>query len=110
MGGPVDYGGGLSVRYAFVRYDPTQRFELLEWRGPDAAPAVSRFSDPGGGRLAFAVADLDAALAAVESRLHLTPEPPQELSDGRRFSRFATPWGLTIQLLMRPAIPVESPD
>jgi catechol 2,3-dioxygenase-like lactoylglutathione lyase family enzyme len=101
--GPIDYGNGLSVRTAFLRYDPAHVFELLEWQGPNVAPAVSRFNDPGGGHLALAVADLDTALAAVTAQFDLAPEPPQQLPDGRRFSRFTTPWGLTVQLLTRPS-------
>jgi catechol 2,3-dioxygenase-like lactoylglutathione lyase family enzyme len=98
--GPVDYGSGLSVTAALVRYDPDHTFELLEWRGPHV-PSVAGFTDPGGGHLCFAVADLDATLAAVRSLLRVAPEPPREIPDGRWFSRFTTPWGLTIQLLNR---------
>jgi catechol 2,3-dioxygenase-like lactoylglutathione lyase family enzyme len=98
--GPVDYGRGLSVTAALVRYDPDHTFELLEWRGRHV-PFVAGFTDPGGGHLCFAVADLDAALAAVRTLLRVAPEPPRQIPDGRQFSRFTTPWGLTIQLLTR---------
>jgi catechol 2,3-dioxygenase-like lactoylglutathione lyase family enzyme len=101
--GPVDYGSGLSVTTALVRYDPGHTFELLEWRGPDVPATVAGFTDPGGGHLCFAVADLDAALVAVRALLRVAPEPPRTIPDGRRFSRFTTPWGLTIQLLTRSA-------
>jgi catechol 2,3-dioxygenase-like lactoylglutathione lyase family enzyme len=99
--GPVDYGSGLTVTAALVRYDPSHSFELLEWRGPDVPSTVAGFTDPGGGHLCFAVADLDVALAAVRSLLRVAPEPRREIPDGRQFSRFTTPWGLTIQLLTR---------
>jgi len=101
--GPVDYESGLSVTTAMVRYDPDHNFELLEWRGPDVPATVAGFTDPGGGHLCFAVDDLDAALAAVRTLLRVAPEPPRAIPDGRRFSRFTTPWGLTIQLLTRSA-------
>lgn len=101
--GPVDYGSALSVTSALVRYDPCHTFELLEWRGPDVPTAVAGFTHPGGGHLCFAVADLDAALAAVRALLRVAPEPPRAIPDGRQFSRFPTPWGLTIQLLSRRA-------
>jgi catechol 2,3-dioxygenase-like lactoylglutathione lyase family enzyme len=97
--GPVDYGNGVSVSAAMVRYGNAQRFELLEWRGPDANQTMAGFTDLGGGHLCFAVADLDASLAAVQTLLAVVPESPREIADGRRFSRFVTPWGLTIQLL-----------
>jgi len=100
-GGPVDYGNGVSVSAAMVRYGGAHQFELLEWRGPDVDQTMAGFTDMGGGHLCFAVADLDASLAAVQSLLHVAPEPPREIPDGRRFSRFMTPWGLTIQLLTR---------
>jgi catechol 2,3-dioxygenase-like lactoylglutathione lyase family enzyme len=103
--GPADYGNGLSVVAAMVRYGGGQQFELLEWRGLGAERPMAGFTDPGGGHLCFAVADLEAALAAVRSLLHVAPAPPRETPDGRRFSRFATPWGLTIQLLTRVAAP-----
>ena len=99
--GPVDYGSGLSVIAALVRYDPDHTFELLEWRGPRVPSAVAGFTDPGGGHLCFAVADLDAALAAVRTLLRIEPEPPRQIPDGRQFSRFTTPWGMSIQLLTR---------
>ena len=99
--GPVDYGNGLSVSAAMVRYGNTHLFELLEWRGPDVNQTMAGFTDLGGGHLCFAVADLDASLAAVQALLDVAPEPPVEIPDGRRFSRFLTPWGLTIQLLTR---------
>jgi catechol 2,3-dioxygenase-like lactoylglutathione lyase family enzyme len=99
--GPVDYGNGVFVSAAMVRYGGTHQFELLEWRGLDVDQTMAGFTDMGGGHLCFAVADLDASLAAVQSLLHVTPEPPREIPDGRRFSRFMTPWGLTIQLLTR---------
>jgi catechol 2,3-dioxygenase-like lactoylglutathione lyase family enzyme len=98
-GGPVGYGNGLSVSYALVRSDPALTFELLEWRGPDVDPTVPRFTDTGGGHLAFAVADVKAAYAMVAARLDLEITPPADLPDGRRFMRFTTAWGLTIQLL-----------
>jgi catechol 2,3-dioxygenase-like lactoylglutathione lyase family enzyme len=100
-GGPVAYGNGLTVTYALVRADATLAFELLEWRGPDVDPTIPRFSDTGGGHIAFAVADLDAALAAVAADPGLEATLPAELPDGRRFMRFTTAWGLTIQLLTR---------
>ena len=107
--GPVDYGSGRSVTAALVRYDPDHTFELLEWRGPHV-PFVAGFTDPGGGHLCFAVADLDAALTAVRTLLRIAPEPPRQIPDGRQFSRFTTPWGLTIQLLTRgPDQPVRCP-
>jgi hypothetical protein len=37
----------------------------------------------------------------VRSLLRVAPEPRREIPDGRQFSRFTTPWGLTIQLLTR---------
>jgi len=92
-GGPVDYGDGLTVRYALLRYDPATTFELLEWRGPDVGQTMPGFSDAGGGHIAFAVADLDVALAAVALCPELAVSPPQDLPDGRRFARFTTPWG-----------------
>lgn len=99
--GPVDYGSGLSVSAAMVRYDRCHSFELLEWVGPGVPTAVAGFTDPAGGHLCFAVADLETALAAVRTLLHIAPEPPRQIPDGRQFSRFTTPWGLTIQLLTR---------
>jgi catechol 2,3-dioxygenase-like lactoylglutathione lyase family enzyme len=98
-GGPVAYGNGLSVSYALVRSDPAHAFELLEWRGPDVDPTVPRFTDTGGGHLAFVVADVEAAHAAVAARPDLEISPPADLPDGRRFMRFTTAWGLTIQFL-----------
>jgi catechol 2,3-dioxygenase-like lactoylglutathione lyase family enzyme len=98
-GGPVDYGNGVSVSTAMVRYSDAHQFELLEWRGPAVDQTMAGFTAMGGGHLCFAVADLDAALTAVHSLLRVPPEPPREIPDGRRFSRFMTPWGLTIQLL-----------
>ena len=99
--GPVDYRSGLSVTAALVRYDPDHTFELLEWRGPHVSSTMAGFTDPGGGHLCFAVADLESSLAAVRTLLRVAPEPPREIPDGRQFSRFTTPWGLTIQLLTR---------
>jgi catechol 2,3-dioxygenase-like lactoylglutathione lyase family enzyme len=98
---PVDYGSGLSVTAALIRYDPDHTFELLEWRGPDVPSTMAGFTDPGGGHLCFTVADLESSLAAVRTLLRVAPEPPREIPDGRQFSRFTTPWGLTIQLLTR---------
>lgn len=98
-GGPVPYGEGLSVTYALVRTNSALAIELLEWRGPDVDPTIPRFTDTGGGHLAFTVADLDAALAAVAAVPNLAVSPPQALPDGRRAARFTTPWGLTMQLL-----------
>jgi catechol 2,3-dioxygenase-like lactoylglutathione lyase family enzyme len=100
-GGPVDYGDGLTVSYALLRFDETTAFELLEWRGPHVGQAMPGFSDNGGGHIAFVVADLDLALAAVAEQSEMTVSPPQDLPDGRRFARFTTPWGLTVQLLTR---------
>jgi catechol 2,3-dioxygenase-like lactoylglutathione lyase family enzyme len=102
-GGPVAYGNGLSVSYALVRPDSNLAFELLEWRGPDVDPTIPRFSDTGGGHLAFVVADLEAARAAVTTVPNLALSPPQDLPDGRRSMRFTTAWGLTVQLLTRAA-------
>lgn len=107
-GGPIAYGNGLSATYALVRSEPALAFELLEWRGPDVDPTVPRFTDTGGGHLAFAVADLDEALAVVARRDDLALTPPTDLPDGRRLARFTTAWGLTIQLLSQfPATPEE---
>jgi catechol 2,3-dioxygenase-like lactoylglutathione lyase family enzyme len=98
-GGPVPRGNGLTLTYALVRYDPTLAFELLLWRGSGVKQAMPGFSDVGGGHLAFTVADLDVALAAAGRHPGVRVEPTDELPDGRRFARFTTPWGLTIQLL-----------
>jgi len=106
--GPVDYGRGLSVTAALVRYDPRHSFELLEWRGPDVPSTVAGFTDPGAGHLCFAVADLESSLAAVRTLLWVAPEPPRKIADGRQFSRFTTPWGLTIQLLTESADQTDS--
>jgi catechol 2,3-dioxygenase-like lactoylglutathione lyase family enzyme len=106
-GGPVAYGNGLSVTYALVRCEPELACELLEWRGPDVDPTIPRFTDTGGGHLAFTVADLDEALAAVATVPNLALSSPQALPDGRRSLRFTTTWGLTIQLLTRMPAPGE---
>jgi catechol 2,3-dioxygenase-like lactoylglutathione lyase family enzyme len=100
-GGPVDYGDGLTVSYALVRYDSATAFELLEWQGPDVGRSMPGFSETDGGHIAFAVADLDGALAAVAAHHEFIVSSAQDLPDGRRFARFMTPWGLTIQLLTR---------
>src|SRR5262245_36388669 len=77
--GPVDYGKRLSVSAAMVRHGGTHQFELLEWRGPDVDQTMAGFTDMGGGHLCFAVADLDASLAAVQSLLGVAAEPPREI-------------------------------
>jgi predicted enzyme related to lactoylglutathione lyase len=82
-----------------VRFDETAAFELLEWQGPAVGRTTPGFSDTGGGHIAFTVADLDLALAAVASEPDAAITPPRDLPDGRRFARFTTPWGLTVQLL-----------
>ena len=105
--GPVDYGSGLSVTAALIRYDQDHAFELLEWRGPGVPSTVAGFTDPGGGHLCFTVADLESSLAAVRTLLRVAPELPREIPDGRQFSRFTTPWGLTIQLLTRSTVKSE---
>jgi catechol 2,3-dioxygenase-like lactoylglutathione lyase family enzyme len=100
-GGPVAFGNGLTVTYAFIRPDPAVVLELLEWRGPDVDPTIPRFSDTGGGHIAFAVDDIEAALAAVATEPNLAVTPPRDLPDGRRSARLTTAWGLTVQLLTR---------
>jgi catechol 2,3-dioxygenase-like lactoylglutathione lyase family enzyme len=98
-GGPVDRGGDTTLSYALVRYDPTVAFELLEWRGPDVNTEMPGFTDTGGGHLAFRVVDLDRAMAVVREQPGTQVDGPELLPDGRRFLRFTTPWGMTIQLL-----------
>jgi catechol 2,3-dioxygenase-like lactoylglutathione lyase family enzyme len=102
-GGPVAYDDGLMVTYALIRCDQSMAVELLEWRGPDVDPTIPRFSDTGGGHVAFAVDDFEVASAAVASLPNLALSPPQDLPDGRQSLRFTTAWGLTIQLLTRTA-------
>jgi catechol 2,3-dioxygenase-like lactoylglutathione lyase family enzyme len=99
--GRVDYGNGLSVTAALIRYGGATQFELLEWRGPGARQEMAGLHDLGGGHLAFAVADLDASLAGAASLLRVSAPATRELPDGRRAVWFPTPWGMTIQLLTR---------
>lgn len=98
-GGPIDRGGEATLTYALVRYDPSVAFELLEWRGPDVNAAMPGFMDTGGGHLAFRVVDFDRATAVLGEQPGIIVDGPELLPDGRRFLRFATPWGMTIQLL-----------
>jgi len=97
--GPVDYGNGVIRECGDgpVRQRPTVRTPGMAGTGRQSDHGgVHR---PGRGHLCFAVADLDASLAAVQTLLGVVPESPRQIPDGRRFSRFVTPWGLTIQLL-----------
>lgn len=99
--GPAAWGNGLTVTSALVRYDRHAQFELLEWHGASVQPAMAGLHDPGGGHLAFAVADLDGAIIAAEALLRVPIAAPRQLPDGRRATWFSTPWGMTIQLLTR---------
>ena len=98
-GGPVDRWPGTTLRYALLRFDAAVAFELLEWQGPNAASSMPGFTDTGGGHLALVVTDLDAAEAALAAQPGLGAIIPEVLPDGRRFIRFETSWGMTIQLL-----------
>ncbi|BAL25030.1 VOC family protein [Azoarcus sp. KH32C] len=79
--------------------DGTQ-LELFSF--PEPPPRPSRPEACGLRHLAFAVADLDAALRALEA-LRVTVEPVRidELT-GRRFTFFADPDGLPLELYERP--------
>ncbi len=98
-GGLVDRFPGVVLSYALLRYDAADAFELLEWRGANVNPAMPGFTDAGGGHLALVVPDLAAAEAALASQPGLGAVFAEDLPDGRRFVRFETSWGMTIQLL-----------
>jgi steroid delta-isomerase-like uncharacterized protein len=98
-GGPVDRLPGVTLSYALMRFDAAVAFELLEWRGPNVNTRLPSFTDVGGGHLAVVVPDLAAAEAALASQPGVRGIIAEDLPDGRRFVRFETPWGMTIQLL-----------
>jgi catechol 2,3-dioxygenase-like lactoylglutathione lyase family enzyme len=97
-GGPVDREG-IELTYALARYDPTVVFELLEWRHPGGNGAMPGFNETGGGHLAFRVPDLDAAIEVLARQPGIQIDGPEPIPDGRRFIRFATSWGMTVQLI-----------
>ena len=99
-GGPMGRDDGQTTLVtAFVRYDPSVAFELLEWQGPNVNETMPGFMDTGGGHLAFRVADLDRAMAVLKEQPGIQIDGPEDIPDGRRFLRFMTPWGMTIQLI-----------
>ena len=94
------------LHLALLRYDDHLKIELLAYTlpdGPAAPPAPPHQSDPGGTHLAFAVADLDAALAYLRAQPMVRVLEAGYRPDGRGYAFFATPWGMELQLISYPA-------
>ena len=90
--------GQATVRLAMLRYGATL-VELLEFRQPGRPWAIPAMRDPGGCHLAFAVIDLDAAIAHLRDQPGVAVGEPDRLPGGRRRAFFTSPWGLPMQLI-----------
>ena len=95
-----------QLRLALLRYDEHLKIELLAYElpGQDTQTTVPpKQSDIGGGHLAFAVTDLDAAVAYLRAQPTVRILEVGWRPDGRGYAFFATPWGMELQLISYPA-------
>ena len=96
---------------ALLRCGPNLNVELLRFATPEPAAPPPRNSDPGAAHLAFAVDDLEAAMAYLAGQPGVTllagPNTvPFGPSAGLRYVYFTAPWGLTLELV---AVPTALP-
>ena len=81
--------------------------ELFEFTAPDQATARPKNSDPGGFHLAFYVADMDSALAALKTHGVEIQAGPVEMTEGPSrgmiWLYFRAPWGQQLELVSYPA-------
>lgn len=96
----VDPDGRL--RLALLQYDERLKIELLAYDPPGQHRIQPRQNDAGGGHLAFAVTDLDAAVAYLRAQPTVRVLEVGARPDGRGYAFFATPWGMELQLISYP--------
>ena len=93
-----------KVRMLRVANGPA--LELFEFTAPDQATDVPRNSDYGGWHLAFYVADMDAALAALKRHDVAIQSGPVEMTEGPSaglsWLYFKAPWGQQLELVSYP--------
>jgi catechol 2,3-dioxygenase-like lactoylglutathione lyase family enzyme len=103
--------GDARARLAMLRCGPTTNLELFEWDSPDQETRPPRNSDVGAMHLGLEVDDIDAAMAALETRDDVDVlEGPRTNADGPtaglRYVFCHTPWGFQLELL---EVPEELP-
>jgi catechol 2,3-dioxygenase-like lactoylglutathione lyase family enzyme len=104
-----------SVRLAVLRCGPVHNVELVEFSAPDQQQVSPKVSDWGGRHLAFAVTDMEAAVAYLEAQpgvrvLEAIDHPVDGTAEsGIRTRYFITPWGMYMELISRPdRLPYEA--
>ncbi|MBV9749225.1 MAG: VOC family protein [Acetobacteraceae bacterium] len=95
------------LRIAMLRLGPTVNIELLEYAAPEQRREMPRNSDVDAPHLAFWVEDMDVAAAYLAAHGCTLLGGPFTSKDGPKAGqsiRYArTPWGLSIEILHRPA-------
>lgn len=93
-----------KVRMLRVAHGPA--LELFEFSAPDQSADLPKNSDPGGWHLAFYVADMDAALAALRQHGVSIQSGPVVMTEGPSaglsWLYFKAPWGQQLELVSYP--------
>jgi len=108
---PIDAKFELSM----LRLPPNLNLELFQWHTGDAFATRPRHSDAGGHHLCFSVEDVDVAVEylRVVPGVRLLGDRKEVGADslyvaGNRWTYFATPWGLLMELVDRSRV-IEPP-
>lgn len=100
-----------TARIAMVRCGPGLNVELLEYHAPHQRRSIPANSDVDVSHLCFFVEDMAAAAAYLTAhgcRMLAGPSTNHGLNEGERYQYFLTPWGMSLEILYRPApLPYE---
>lgn len=101
-----------SITLAQLRCGPNINVELLEYKAPDQNQQMPKNSDVNVPHLAFFVDDIDAATAYLQSKGVRMLSGPNKASKGPKTGQimryFLTPWGMSMEIVYRPAnLPYE---